>query len=77
MNTVLEIDKISKRFGSLVANDSVSLKLGQGEILALLGANGAGKTTLMNIIYGHYTADSGKINVLGKNLSGGKPRRSH
>ena len=66
MNTVLEIDKISKRFGSLVANDSVSLKLGQGEILALLGENGAGKTTLMNIIYGHYTADSGKINVLGK-----------
>ena len=40
MNTVLEIDKISKRFGSLVANDSVSLKLGQGEILALLGENG-------------------------------------
>lgn len=76
MNTVLEIDKISKRFGSLVANDSVSLKLGQGEILALLGENGAGKTTLMNIIYGHYTADSGKINVLGKNLSGGKPREA-
>jgi ATP-binding cassette subfamily F protein uup len=76
MDTVLEINKISKRFGSLVANDSVSLKLGKGEILALLGENGAGKTTLMNIIYGHYTADSGKINVLGKNLSGGKPREA-
>ena len=64
MSIVLEIDKISKKFGSLIANEAVSLDLKKGEILALLGENGAGKTTLMNIIYGHYTSDSGQIRAL-------------
>ena len=76
MSIVLKIHKISKKFGSLIANDAVSLKLEKGEILALLGENGAGKTTLMNIIYGHYTSDSGNIEVLGKRLSGGRPREA-
>ena len=71
MSVVLKIQNISKKFGSLVANDAVNMKLEKGEILALLGENGAGKTTLMNIIYGHYTSDSGHIEVLGKSLSGG------
>ena len=52
MSIVLEIDKISKKFGSLIANEAVSLDLKKGEILALLGENGAGKTTLMNIKIG-------------------------
>ena len=76
MSIVLEIDKISKKFGSLIANEAVSLDLKKGEILALLGENGAGKTTLMNIIYGHYTSDSGQIKILGKSLTGGKPREA-
>jgi len=76
MSVVLKIQNISKKFGSLVANDAVNLKLEKGEILALLGENGAGKTTLMNIIYGHYTSDSGHIEVLGKSLSGGRPREA-
>ena len=76
MSIVLEIDKISKKFGSLIANEAVSLDLKKGEILALLGENGAGKTTLMNIIYGHYTSDSGQIRALGKSLTGGKPREA-
>lgn len=65
---ILEIKHISKRFGNLYANENVSLSLETGEILALLGENGAGKTTLMNILFGHYAADSGSITAFGKTL---------
>ncbi len=63
---VLQLHQISKRFGSLVANDEISLALNRGEILALLGENGAGKTTLMNILFGHYQADRGHIELFGQ-----------
>ncbi len=69
--SVLEIAGVTKRFGSLVANDDVSLSLGKGEVLALLGENGAGKTTLMNILFGHYVADEGRIAVNGETLPPG------
>ncbi|WP_305987323.1 ABC transporter ATP-binding protein [Roseibium sp. MMSF_3544] len=59
--TVLRLDGITKRFGELTANGDVSLDLKEGEILALLGENGAGKTTLMNILFGHYVADEGRV----------------
>ncbi|MDR3436179.1 ABC transporter ATP-binding protein [Telmatospirillum sp.] len=71
---VLRLDAITKRFGSLVANDDVTLELHQGELLALLGENGAGKTTLMNILFGHYTADSGSVTAFGRLLPPGHPR---
>jgi simple sugar transport system ATP-binding protein len=74
MSPVLELQGITKRFGALTANDNVSLSLGQGEILALLGENGAGKTTLMNILFGHYAADAGTVRVFGTELPSGKPR---
>jgi ABC-type uncharacterized transport system ATPase subunit len=70
----LVLSEISKRFGSLLANDRISLQLHSGEILALLGENGAGKSTLMSILFGHYRADQGSIEVFGQPLPAGNPR---
>jgi ABC-type uncharacterized transport system ATPase subunit len=64
----IELKAITKRFGSLVANDSIDLKVARGEIHAILGENGAGKSTLMNIVYGLTKADSGKIFVEDKEV---------
>jgi simple sugar transport system ATP-binding protein len=72
--TVLRLDNVTKRFGTLVANDAVSLTLHEGELLALLGENGAGKTTLMNILFGHYPADAGRVEAFGQELPPGRPR---
>ncbi|MFC4625562.1 ABC transporter ATP-binding protein [Daeguia caeni] len=74
MTTVLELQDITKRFGHLTANDNISLRLEKGEILAFLGENGAGKTTLMNILFGHYVPDEGRVFVKGSELPPGKPR---
>ena len=59
--TSLRIEHITKRFPGIVACSDVSLSVGKGEVLALVGENGAGKTTLMNILMGLYTPDEGKI----------------
>lgn len=72
----LEISGVSKRFGDILANDNISLNLAKGEIVALLGENGAGKTTLMNILFGHYVPDTGKVTVMGSELPQGKPREA-
>ncbi|RSF06556.1 ABC transporter ATP-binding protein [Achromobacter aegrifaciens] len=69
----LQLTGITKRFGSLTANDDISLTLRQGEVLALLGENGAGKSTLVSILFGHYVADAGNIEVFGQALPAGRP----
>jgi simple sugar transport system ATP-binding protein len=71
---VLRLTGISKRFGSLVANDGITLTLVRGEVLALLGENGAGKSTLVSILFGHYEADAGQIEVFGQLLPPGQPK---
>jgi len=65
---LLEMRGIAKRFGDVQANDGVDLTLNGGDILGLLGENGAGKTTLMNILFGVYAPDRGRIAVDGRTV---------
>jgi ABC-type uncharacterized transport system ATPase subunit len=71
---VLEISGVSKRFGTTLANDDISMALAKGEVVALLGENGAGKTTLMSVLFGHYVPDAGTIRIDGTELPAGRPR---
>ena len=63
---MLELRNITKRFGAVLANDHVNIKVGPGTIHAIVGENGAGKSTAMRIAYGFYKADSGEILVDGQ-----------
>ena len=72
--SAIELRNITKRFGKVVANDSISLSLDRGEILSLLGENGSGKTTLMNMLSGIYFPDEGEILVGGKPVSIRSPK---
>ena len=63
---MLELRGITKRFGSVLANDNLNIRVAPGSIHAVVGENGAGKSTAMRIAYGFYTADSGQILVNGQ-----------
>ena len=66
---MLELKKVSKRFGGVVATDEVTLDVAQGEVHALIGPNGAGKTTLIGQISGSLGVDSGEIRFLGEDVT--------
>ena len=66
MTPLIEFRNIVKTFGGVHAVENVSLDLGEGEVLGLLGHNGAGKSTLIKILSGVFTPDSGEIRFAGK-----------
>ncbi|MCK9548376.1 MAG: ABC transporter ATP-binding protein [Sphaerochaeta sp.] len=66
--TSLRMEHITKRFPGTLACDDITLTVGEGEILALVGENGAGKTTLMNILMGLYQSDEGRILINGEEV---------
>jgi branched-chain amino acid transport system ATP-binding protein len=72
---ILDVSKLTKRFGNLVAVDGVDLQIREGEILGLIGPNGAGKTTLFNAITGLDAPDSGRVVFKGEDITGWLPHR--
>jgi len=70
---LLVLDQVTRRFGGLVAVDSVSTSVGEGELVGLIGPNGAGKTTLFNCISGVVPPSSGQVRWRGQPLAGMKP----
>ena len=69
---ILEVDDVTLRFGGVVALDSVSFSIDEGEILGLIGPNGAGKTTCFNVTTGVYQPTSGAVRFRGQSLTGMK-----
>jgi branched-chain amino acid transport system ATP-binding protein len=73
--SLLELDRVTKSFGGLIAVRDLSFSVSEGEILGLIGPNGAGKTTAFNLITGLYKPDSGSIRLAGKEIGGKKPHK--
>lgn len=63
--SAIEVSKVGKRYGAIVAVDNVSFQIARGEVIGLLGRNGAGKTTLMKMLTGYLRPDSGTISLQG------------
>jgi branched-chain amino acid transport system ATP-binding protein len=72
---LLEVERLSKRFGGVRAVHEVSFVLDEGELLGIMGPNGSGKTTLFNLIAGALRPDGGRIRLQGCDISGQPPHR--
>lgn len=72
---LLEVDKVTRRFGGLVAVNNVSFAVTEGEILGIIGPNGAGKTTLFSVISGFIPPSAGEIRFAGESIVGVSPDR--
>lgn len=75
MGVFLELSNVTRRFGGLVAVDSVDLKIERGSIHGLIGPNGAGKSTIINLITGVYSPSEGSIRLDGQNIVGQRPHQ--
>jgi len=73
MTALLDVNRVSKRFGGLQAVKDLSFEVREGEILGLIGPNGAGKSTLFNLVNGVFAPDSGRITFGGTDITGAKP----
>ncbi len=73
---ILNVTKLTKRFGGFYALDGLSFHVAAGEILGLVGPNGSGKTTAINVISGLYAPDGGEVVLDGGSISAGSPRTS-
>ena len=72
---MLEVERLSRRFGGLQAVNAVSFAVAAGEVLSVVGPNGAGKTTLFNLITGVLRPDGGRVRLDGVDITGTKPHR--
>jgi branched-chain amino acid transport system ATP-binding protein len=70
MQALLEVEKLTRRFGGLTAISNVSFSVEKGEIFGVIGPNGAGKSTLFNVIAGHYRPSAGRVSLDGRDISG-------
>ncbi len=75
MSAVLSVRNLRKAFGGVQAVDDVSFAVAAGELLALIGPNGAGKTTCFNLVNGQLDPDAGDVELLGRSVTGLKPRQ--
>lgn len=73
--TLLQVKKVTKSFGGITAIREMSLDLGRGEILGLIGPNGSGKTTLVNLITGFVQSDSGEVFFKQRKMTGLPPHK--
>ncbi len=72
---MLDVERLSRRFGGLQAVNAVSFGVAAGEVLSVVGPNGAGKTTLFNLITGVLRPDSGRVRLDGRDITGTRPHR--
>ena len=70
---LLQVEKLTKRFGGLTANEDVSFTVRAGEIVGLIGPNGAGKTTVFNALAGFFSPTAGSIRLAGEEIAGRPP----
>ena len=73
MDALLELEKVSLKFGGLSALSELDLVVGDGEIVSVIGPNGAGKTTVFNVITGVYRPSGGDVRFAGQGIAGKKP----